>query len=51
MSDPTPNRLPFKFDELDRAVPMPRRVWIIVACIAGAAILTGALIALVDALI
>ena len=51
MINSTPNRPPFKFDELDRAVPMPRRVLIAIACIAGAAILTGALIALVDALI
>lgn len=39
-------------DELDlhpRFAPWPRRLWLVAACLAGGAILTGAFVALVDA--
>lgn len=52
MNTPSPDRMPEDFDELDTArplFPLDRRLRLVVACLAGAAILTGALVALVDA--
>lgn len=47
---PTPDRLPFKFDELAvKLEPWPRRIRLVVACLIAGPVLVGALVALVYA--
>ncbi len=50
MTNPTPDRLPEDFDELDahpRFEPWPRRTRLVVVCVIAGPVLVGALAALV----